>query len=334
MKKLLLPILALCVSCTFSDIPDDIGMCESVFSIHWRTKATGVSDASETNVRRWAVMLFDTSNPDAWYYASSDNSGDITCTVRKGRSYTAYAIVNYPPEFSPSLIQGEQHLLEYSSSLTSNATDELVMFGSRDLPEIPTGVTPIALKRLCSKVEIKKISVDMDDAVYGSQEFTLNALYLTNVYTQTCLGSEHATPDSDSQFWYNARGWHGSGSVRTLDNLLGDRGIGVRINNGSSYETTHSFYAYPNAISADSTADDWCARHTRLVIEATLGGKKYYYTITLPVMKRNNSYTITEASIRKPGSLDPEKSIPGTIDANISITEDTWDSDYYTSEES
>lgn len=335
MKKLEILIgLCLCLSCSLSMDTEDEGLCDSVFSIRGTTKVTGASDASETNVQRWAVMLFDAGNPAAWYYATSDGSADITCTVRKGRPYRAYAIVNYPPDFSPSLIQGEGHLLQFSSTLSSNTDNALVMFGSKQLPVLPSGTTSIPLQRLCSKVAINKISVSMEDPVYAAQEFTLNALYLTNVYTCTSFVCDHYEPDSDPNLWYNARGWHGSGNVRTLDNLVGDRGLGVSIGNGNSYQTQHVFYAYPNACEEDSTDEHWSPRHTRLVIEATLGARRYYYTITLPAMIRNNCYTINEASIRKPGSLDPEMIIPGIVDAVVTITEDTWDSEYYTSEES
>ena len=330
--ELFLPIV-LCLSCSLS-LEDDV-MCESVFSVRSVTKATDTTDAKETNIKHWTVMLFDSDNPDAWYYASSQGSSDITCTVRKNRSYRAYAIANYPEEsFSPSQITSEAQLLQYTSSLSSNASDALVMFGSLDLPVLPTVKTSIPLKRLCSRVSIEKISVDMNDAVYASQEFVLNAIYLTNVYTSTYFGDDHSTPNPDPLYWYNVKGWHGSGAIHTLDALLGDRGLGVTIPDGSSYNTAHTFYAYPNTSIDDDTGDSWSLRHTRMVIEGTLGGKKYYYTITLPKMKRNNSYTITEAKLRRPGSLDPEKTIPGILDTNLTITEDTWDSDYYTSEAS
>ena len=339
MKRLVIMLpLAVCISCTLSLRTDESEFCQSVFSIGGATKVTVASDAKERNVKYWTVMLFDADNPDAWYYASSGSSSDITCTVQKGRSYRAYAIANYPLEgaymFSPSQITGETHLLQYASSLSSNMEDGLVMFGSRDLEELPSDTTPMPLKRLASKVTVSKITIDMDDPVYAAQEFVLNAVYLTNVYTSTSFGSDHSSPELDQQYWYNAMGWHGSGSLRTLDAITGDRGLGVTIPNGSSYDTVHTFYAYPNASTADSTGEDWSVRHTRLVIEGTLGNKKYYYTITLPAMKRNNSYTISDAKLRRPGSLDPEQTIPGILDATISISEDTWDREYYTSEAS
>lgn len=339
MKRMVTIIpMVLCLSCAPFLPETDNELCESVFSIRGVTKATDATDAKETNVKHWTVMLFDADNPDAWYYASSQGSSDITCTVRKGRSYRAYAIANYPQEgsdlFSPSMIEGENQLLQYTSLLSSNAADALVMFGTKELTELPSGRTPIPLKRLCSKISIEKISVAMDDDVYAGQEFVLNSIYLTNVYTCSSYGGDHSTPDDNPLCWYNAQGWHESGTHKGLDALVGDRGLGISIANGSSYVISHTYYAYPNSSSVDTTDDDWSIRHTRLVIEGTLGGKKYYYTITLPLMKRNNRYTITEATLKRPGSLNPEKTIPGILDTSMTITEDTWDSDYYTNEAS
>ena len=335
--EILLPIFLLtgCIQL----IPDD-GMGQAVFTIRTGTTITG-DDSGETAVRRWAVMMFDIANPDAWYYAVCDGGGDITCVARKGRAYRAYAIVNYQAEgdgmFAPSSISGENDLLAFEPALASNSGSSLVMFGSTNLTQLPqSGVTAIPITRLCSKVSVQKITVDMSDPVYAAKQFTLNAVYLTNAYTRSTLYGDSEEPSDESEYWYNAMSWHGSGTVRALDDMLGDRGIGADIANGSSYTTAHSFYTYPNAISSDDDrrVEEWCARCTRLVIEGTLGGKKYYYAVSIPSMKRNFSYVITEAVIRKPGSLDPEEDIPGIMDVNISISENTWDSNYYISENS
>ena len=300
------------------------------------TKAT--SGMSEAAVNHWAVMLFDTGNPAGIYYEVSSSSADIICTVRKDRPYRAYAIVNYPTDglgaFDPSAIASEGELLDFSSSLSGNNPSSLVMFGSTNLYQMPTGKTPIEVSRLCSKVSIQRITLDVTDPVYSGKELVLNALYLTNVYCAASLLSDHSTPLDDDALWYNAMGWHGSGSIESMDSLVGDRGLSERISDGGSYSVLHCFYAYPNASLNDSRADVWSPRCTRLVIEATLGNKRYYYPITIPGMIRNHNYTVTEAVIHGPGSLDPEQEIPGVIDVNLTISTNTWDSVYYISENS
>ena len=71
-----------------------------------------------------------------------------------------------------------------------------------------------------------------------------------------------------------------------------------------------------------------------MVIEATLGNKRYYYPVTIDGMQRNHNYIVTEAVIHGPGSLDPEQEIPGVLDVSLSITTDSWDSEYYINEAS
>ena len=329
--------LLLSVSCLMLP-PDDDPMQEVVFSVTEDTKAT--SGISETAVRHWAVMLFDTANSAAWYYATSASGADITCVARKNRAYRAYAIVNYPEEglgaFDPSAIGSEDELKTFSSYLGRNSLSSLAMFGSVFLDQLPSGRTAIQISRLCSRVSIQKVSLDLTDAAYAGKEFKINALYLTNVYCGGTLLEDHSTPLDDDALWYNAMGWHGSGSIEATDALVGDRGMSVAVANGASYTVTHSFYTYPNATGADSDSRSgtWSPRCTRLVIEGTLGNKRYYYPITIPGMKRNHSYNITEAVIHGPGSLDPEEEIPGVLDVTLTISSNTWDSEYYISENS
>ena len=328
-------VIAVALSACTVDWTGDGDMCEAVFSVHSPTKAS----VAELAVNHWAVMLFDVANPAAVYRAESSSSNDITCVARKGRSYRAYAIVNYPTEglgeFNPASIGNEGELLGYASYLSGNSPSGLVMFGYANLQNLPvSGTTHISISRLCSKVSILKITVNMEDAKYEAMTFTLDALYLTNVFTKSTFGDDEI-PSADSPYWYNAMGWHGSGSVSSLDLLLGERGINTVIDNGASYTTPYCFYTYPNTVSQydDHNDAEWSARCTRLVIESTLGGKKYYYPVTLPDMKRNHNYIIEEAIIRRPGSLDPEGEIPGALDINLSINEGTWDTEYNIYEE-
>lgn len=327
------------LGCSCLRIPDDDSvMAEAVFSVRDVTKAT--SGISESAINHWCVMLFDIANPDACYYGSSDSGEDITCVARKDRGYRAYAIANYPKDgpgaFDPSLVSSESQLTGFTSLLAGNSPGSLTMFGGILLYSLPSTRTPITLTRLCSKVQIQKITLDVTDPAYSGKDLIVNALYLTNVYCASSFGEDHAVPSADENLWYNASGWHGSGSIERLDAMLGDKGLQERITHGGSYTVTHSFYAYPNATTAgdDSRSDVWSPRCTRLVIEASFGNKLYYYPVTITDMKRNFNYTVTEAIIHGPGSKDPEKEIPGVMDINLTISSNSWDSEYYINEAS
>ena len=77
--------------------PENAGdMVTVLFSASGGTqgKATGITDASERSIGRWAVFAFDDSSN--WFrYATSDSGGDIPMNLRAGRQYTCFAIVNY-----------------------------------------------------------------------------------------------------------------------------------------------------------------------------------------------------------------------------------------------
>ena len=84
----------------------------------------------------------------------------------------------------------------------------------------------------------------------------------------------------------------------------------------------------------DNRSGIWIRRLTRLVIEAEIGERTYYYTITLPVSERNKTYIIEEAVIRKLGSRDPEMEEPGSIDVVFRASVEDWPPEYNVTENS
>ena len=75
------------------------------------TRATGVVPADEQNVSRWAVFAFD--NESGWYaYATSASGTSVTINLRARRSYTCYAIVNYPMVYLDKIISFRIHFID------------------------------------------------------------------------------------------------------------------------------------------------------------------------------------------------------------------------------
>jgi hypothetical protein len=92
----------------------------------------------------------------------------------------------------------------------------------------------------------------------------------------------------------------------------------------SSYSKEHTFFCYPNLISAESFDSVWSPRHTMLVIDATLGGEQTYYPIELPVFGRNKAIIFKELIITKKGSDYPY--VPVTDGScNVTVTVVDWD---------
>ena len=327
------------VSCQSVWVPlEPAETCELTFTLDGAsTKATGIVASNESRIDHWAIMIYNSANPAECYRKSSASGGSISLWVGAGKSYRAYAIVNYPlygsAYFNPNDVESEDALKYWVSDLEGNEASSLVMFGAVDLGAVSGNTTrTISVSRLVSKVGIQKITRNFSDANQASRSFTIRKIYLTNVFRGSYLSRDYTSSEvvSDDELWYNAGGYHASGTVGALDDLTADASLSVSLSNGASYTTAHYFYAFPNTLPAgtDPRGATWSPRHTRLVIEAQIGSGTYYYPVTIPTMARNNTYVITEATIRNLGSLDPEEEVPGAIDVTFSTSTDLWEGNY------
>ena len=151
----------------------------------------------------------------------------------------------------------------------------------------------ITVRRLVSRVSVNKVTTGFEYALAG-EDLHLDALWLINVAAETCLGTD-GVPGN----WANRLGH----TDPSLDALLYDR-LDAVVNNSKPYGKHHAFYPYPNLTEAYAYTGEWCPRHTMLVVEVTLEGKKGYYPIDLPILERNRSYAIGEIHITHyPGEL-------------------------------
>ena len=306
------------------------------------TRATGVSPSDERRVNRWALYLFDKDSGTLSGAVEVEGSdAPIGKTVTPG-TYIACAVVNYATEgtgaFAPASVSTRSALEGTVAYLSHNSVSSLVMYGSEEftLSEGDNGTKGITVSRLVTRLVVKKVTVNMERPSDGGKTFVLKGIYVTNAYCRCRLGADYAPSEISStrSLWYNTMGYHTSGSCTSPgcpDDLLGTRtSINLTIANGSSYDTVHSFYAYPNATQSDQHGLSWNSsygkRRTRIIIEATLGGTTYYYQVNLPPTARNNSYTIENAVITRPGSTSPAaESPPGSIDVRFSSSTDSWE---------
>lgn len=319
------------------------------------TRATDIVPSGEQNVGRWAVFAFD--NESGWYaYATSSSGTPVTINLRARRSYTCYAIVNYPASgtgaFNPASVRTTSDLTGKLAYLSDNAAASLLMFGSEQVtpspadydPEegnVPSVETTISVSRLVSRIDVSGIRTDFSEKPsLVAKTFTLKHIYVTNAYRTTRYGSDYSFTElsASRSAWYNTMGWHRGESGETgTDALLDDRGIDAVLTAGTSYTTAHSFYAFPNPmpLSADShDISEWTKRSTRIVLEATLGDDTVYYQITLPAMERNHIYSAQDIVIRGRGSSDPEDIIPGSDVVSFSVETVDWEGNHTVNEES
>ena len=290
------------------------------------------STAGEAAVDGWTLLLY--RDGELAETGASSSGSDIRKKLPAG-DYAAFAVVNPPADFHPTDYPSLSKLEAAESRLRDNAPGRLVMAGSRTVTvPVPDGATQrIGVDRLVCKAGIRKVSVQMTNPVIASLPFRLKAVYLTNCYAKSRYGSDFETADigSESTSWYNRMGFH---SDPGTDGILSETGIDSRITPDAPHTQEHCFYFYPNPIpeALDSRTGTWARRRTRLVLEAQIGERTYYYAVTLPPSQRNKTYLIEEAVIRKPGSQDPEEDVPGVVDVVFRTETDDWSPEYKVNE--
>ena len=313
--------------------PPGPGSVEVVFSVLGETtRATGT--AGEAAVDDWALLLYrDGRLAEA---GTSSSGSEIRKTLPVGE-YTAYAVVNPPASFDPAGFSDPGALAGAESALGDNTPGRLVMAGCRTVSvPVPDGsVQRIGVDRLVCKAGIRKVSVQFENPDLAARPFRLRGMYLTNCYGKSRYGSDWTADDilSTTSVWHNRMGFH---SETGVDGLLAETGLDIPVTADRPHTQEHVFYFYPNPLpaSADTRSGTWSRRKTRLVLEAQIGERTYYYPVTLPESQRNRTYLIEEAVIRKLGSLDPEKDEPGAIDINFSTSPDDWSPEYNVTETS
>ena len=224
---------------------------------------------------------------------------------------TVWALVNAP---ALKDVSTESELKAKVSQLGDNKTDAFVMSGSTQQELKDGGTVPVTVKRIVSRVSVKKISTDFQYSL-AQETLTIDGIYLINV-----AGDNTYAADGTPGTWVNQLGHKDSG----LDALLYDKLSSTTVNNAKPYTKEHVFYPYPNPTKDDVYDATWKPRHTLLVVEVTFEKKKGYYPVVLPVLERNKTYVIDELVIRhRPGDV-PYKPIE-TGDATVQITVNEWE---------
>lgn len=277
------------------------------------TRATGVTSEQENNIANLQIFVFD-ENGSREYYVNA--GGSMTCDiVTKEGKKTVMAVVNAPDLES---IGSRNSLLTTTSLLSDNSLGSMVMTGEVEAVLQDGGKITIPVTRIISKVMIKKISTNFSSSANASKVFQVKSIYLINV-----AGDNTYAASSEPKIWYNKLANGVNDPACRSFSLLSDP-VNETIANKSSYSKEHSFYCYPNLISAESFESTWSPRHTMLVVDALLGGVQTYYPIELPVIGRNKCIIIEELIITKKGSDYPYIPVTdGSYDVSIEVV--PWD---------
>ena len=283
---------------------EDTQLHELTVKVAGRNIATKATDISgEATVNSLQVFVFRSGADELDAYGTVASASELTISCTTGEK-DIYALVNAP---DLKAIATKTDLLATVSELSNNRTDNFEMIGTATatVPEA-LGIT-VNVDRLASRVVIKKITRNFTSDALKAVDFSIDAIYLVNA-----AGDLNYGKDGEPTKWYN------EGSNKSEQATLLVDTPSAAVINGESHSTAHYFYAYPNLNSGDDAVAD-----TRLVVEATLDGRKYYYPVTMPKMESNKSYEINELTITRPGSDDPDTPIEIT-DQDFKIQVNDW----------
>ncbi len=268
------------------------------------TRSTSIGSENEDEITDYQIFVFDASSGAIESYVKDANTLNVSTGAKD-----FVAMINCPEDLKK--VGTKADLMAKTSLLKNNSSDHFEMIGSKRVTIEGDTKVELEVERMVSKVVIESVTTAFTSTYLASQTFTIKGIYLTNVVANN---NYSLNLDANSIVWFNKL------KVDTTDSneakaLTQDTGMTDKV----PYSTAHSFYCYPNSCTDDSTAAEWAPRHTRLVIDTTLG----YYTIKLPVLERNKIYTVKNLNITKKGSANPWEDIT-TYNATFEITVAKW----------
>jgi hypothetical protein len=292
-----------------------------------QTKATAYVTAQpyETAINDVQVLVFDSSGALNAYVDADTKTSGINIKTTTG-SKTICAVVNGPdlssvttiPELNAKTIDlGDNSITSTAGFVMAGSTSCNVSTSSQNVN--------VTVRRFVSRVALQKVNNALP-ASYGAM--TINNVTLINV-----VGNQNLAGAATASTWYNKMGRKdgATASNQIIDGstylashpTLTFKSVESSVASGASHTPTtpYLFYTFPNSTSNDVTgwATSFTARKTRLVVAATIGGKKYYYPVVIDTPSRNNAYTV-ELTITGLGSTEPDKPVEkGTINASVTV---------------
>lgn len=261
-----------------------------------------------------------------------DFGSEINLSVIPGNK-TVWALVN-APEVSGTPTASS--LASSRSLLSDNALNSLVMSGFKDVVVSGSTSVTVTVKHIAAKVVLDKVTRSFTNPYYSGIPMTIKRIYMSNV-----AADANYACDGQPSLWNCKMG--------VLDNpvqnasLLLDDNLNVSLAEGTSYDTAHTFYVYPNPTAADDdNLETWGPRMTRLVLECDYNGRTCYYPITIPgaayieaggesaTIERNKVYHISGLTLKRPGSTSSEQPGPevsSNVDCTFQVTVSEWEDD-------
>ncbi|MBO4263646.1 MAG: hypothetical protein J5871_03075 [Bacteroidales bacterium] len=300
------------------------------------TKAAGITDndpATESRINTVQLLAFAGDDIDA-YVSGTTSQMSIRCSTGE---IDIWAVVNCPTDLSEVLTK--QEMQQMASKLSDNSLSSFVMTGHAKINVPYRNSVAIDVDRRVARVVIRRVISRISSSAVALKklDFTLDEIYVSNVVRENYLCDTLKTYTDD--MWYNKLGYHSDASEKdaAVDALTFETISGVNLKNDGEYDVPHYFYVYPNYTEPllDEEGNEvhggaWSPRQTKLVLKTTLGGKPYYYPLTLkdgegnPLIIENNcSYEIKEVVITRRGSENEDKPVASAVE-ELEISVKPW----------
>lgn len=247
---------------------------------------------------------------DAYKKAEAPTVSGILCT---SGLRNIYAVVNFAEDLSG--IKRQEELIAKSFLFKDEKLGGFQMAGKTSLPVFGSAMEiPLTVYRAVAKIHFTGIKTDFEAQAYQGVAFEVNKIYAINVTGSYAL----SYPETNGPVSINKAGLDPSLSSYSKETLLYEPENPIVINNGEeAVSVDRCFYVYPNFSVSDKDK-------TRIVIEASLDGKVFYYPLTFGGLIKNNTfYDIKGLVIKRPGSDSPDN--PVTVnECGFSVSVSDW----------
>lgn len=297
-----------------------------------RTKASGTSHGNQTddnNVETLEIFIFrndggaDNGQLDAYKkFTKADGLSGLHIKATTGNRII-YAVANSHKENWNGVTTIEKFKSEMSSIVLENTKNFTMTGGVISSLHVTSSIT-FSISRLISRIKLESIKTAFAGTPYSGMTLSDVKVYLTNItsarsYSDNISGNVPLFLNYKKLVYADVALCSMPGMISEhISNEIGDSG----------FNTPLYFYAYENMIGSETATE----RFTRIVIEATLNGKSYYYPVSInregfgyvaanghKGVRRNTAYQI-KVVIFRPGSTDPDKPLdPGALSATVGI---------------
>lgn len=263
-----------------------------------------IEGTSEENaVNDLQVFIFDQGGFLEAYGHAGGSSLSLTCVPGVKE---VVALVN---ERQLTDITTIAELKENSSYLSDNSHGSFVMEGKDNVNLTSSSSLTIPVRREAARISVEKIDVDFELEQHDKLTFQITSIFLMNV-----AGDRKYLDPGSPTIWYNETSRQtGTPDITSVE--LSD----AYASKGSPYSIVHNLYCYPNPLVSDGSEE---VKHTKLVVEAELGGTRYYYPLELNELKSNTSYAV-KLQITRLGVSRPDQVIDSQT-ASFSLYVSPW----------